>query len=161
MQHLKTSILFAAMFSGLFFFCHHSPSHNHDHGHSDESANAKRPSQLHLPDDIRVVLKKEMNLVEQGMKDLHLAIEKKDSSGGKIAGKIKDSFILNQQLSEKQMKTLDSSLPAEFLKMDIHFHNTAGDLKNQLETGKFQEARKTIKTMEDLCISCHTKYRNP
>ncbi len=118
----------------------------------------KRPA-VHLSHDLKVILNQEMNKIEQGMMKIIPAI----SAGNweditKIAKKIKNSFILKQKLTEKQIEELHHSLPAEFIGMDHSFHSTAGKLAHAALEHDGELVNFYFYKLHSQCINCHSKY---
>jgi hypothetical protein len=122
--------------------------------HTDEER-----SELHLSHDLRVILNQEMNGIEGGMMKIIPAI----SSGNwetiaNIAKKIKDSFILKQKLTQKQLEELHRSLPAEFIEMDQSFHATAEKLAHAAYQHDGELVNFYFYNLHSQCLKCHSKY---
>ena len=84
-----------------------------------------------LSPEVRVLLVKEMQGIEQGMKDVFSYIIAGNwPEVKKIAVKIKESYILKQNLTKEQAHELDVKLPKGFLELDGKFHNQAGMLSH-------------------------------
>ncbi len=118
----------------------------------------ERPA-VHLSHDLKVILNQEMNEIEQGMMKIIPAI----SAGNwenitKIAKKIKNSFILKQKLTEKQIEELHHSLPAEFIEMDHSFHSTAGRLAHAALEHDGELVNFYFYKLHSQCLNCHSKY---
>ena len=153
---IKKAIFFAVIASTVFYFISMSQA-------SDirqlENHKIEERSGLHLSHDLKVILNQEMNEIEQGMMKIIPAISAGDWEHiTKIAKKIKNSFILKQKLTEKQIEELHHSLPAEFLEMDHSFHSTA----EKLEHAAFQHDGELVNfyfyKLHSQCIKCHSKY---
>ena len=72
-----------------------------------ETHTIKERSALQLSHDLKMILNQEMNEIEQGMMKIIPAISAGDWENiTKIAKKIKNSFILKQKLTEKQIEEL-------------------------------------------------------
>ena len=76
----------------------------------------------------------------------------------KVAGKIRDTFILKQDLTQAELKELIGLLPEEFITMDRAFHSTAGKLSKAAAAGDFSTAIEHFATMSKACVSCHASY---
>jgi hypothetical protein len=114
---------------------------------------------VHLSHDLTVILNQEMNEIEQGMMKIIPAI----SAGNwenitNIAKKIKNSFILKQKLTEKQIEELHQSLPAEFIEMDHSFHATAGKLAHAALEHDGELVNFYFYKLHNQCMKCHSKY---
>jgi hypothetical protein len=112
-----------------------------------------------LSPELRQLLVKEMQLIDDGMGELLSAI----SSGNwktveAIAGKIQHSFILKQQLTDQQLHELHEKLPGEFVRMDVRFHETAGKLAAITHHRDAELATFYYSRLVDGCVSCHASF---
>ena len=130
----------------------------HDHGH-ERAPGETAPTELILPDNLREALVEEMQAISEGMGLLltNLAIGDADGSA-EVAGKIRDTFLLKQDLTQAELKELISLLPEEFITMDRAFHGTAGKLSMAAAAGDFSAAIEHFATMSKACVSCHSSY---
>ena len=133
------------------------PQHDHDSHHRAEGE--APPAELVLPDHLREKLVVEMRAISEGMGVLltHLSMGDADSSAD-VAGKIRDTFILKQELSQEELQELISLLPEGFITMDRAFHGTAGKLSASAASGDFDSAIEHFTTMSRACVSCHASY---
>jgi len=74
------------------------------------------------------------------------------------AGKIKNSYILKQKLTEDQKKELHSVLPPEFIEKDQKFHYLAGMLEHAAKNKKPELINFYFSEMNESCVSCHTAF---
>lgn len=116
-------------------------------------------SELHLPNDLKVILNQEMNGIEDGMMKIIPAI----SSGNwetivTIAKQIKHSFIMKQKLTQKQLEELHHLLPGEFVEMDHSFHSTAGKLAHAALEHDDELVNFYFYKLHSQCTKCHSKY---
>jgi hypothetical protein len=124
-----------------------------------ENHRIEERSTLHLSHDLKVILNQEMNEIEQGMMKIIPAISAGDWENiTKIANKIKNSFILKQKLTEKQIEELHHSLPAEFIEMDHSFHSTAEKLAHAAIQHDGELVNFYFYKLHSQCIKCHSKY---
>ncbi len=97
----------------------------HNHGGNEIAVGVEALSR-----DLRDLLSQEMQALEKGMMSIIPAY-----NSGKWAdiettgGKIKNSYILKQNLTEKQVKELHSVLPHAFIEKDQRFHYLSGMLE--------------------------------
>ena len=133
------------------------PQHDHDSHHSAEGEAA--PEELVLPDHLREKLIVEMRAISEGMGVLltHLSMGDADNTAD-VAGKIRDTFILKQELSQEELQELIGLLPEGFITMDRAFHGTAGKLSSAAASGDFDSAIEHFTTMSRACVSCHASY---
>ena len=112
-----------------------------------------------LSPELRSLLSKEMLSLQEGMKSILPAYVSGDlDEVAKIAGKIKNSYILKQQITDAQKHELKSKLPISFLQSDQKFHEYAGMLEHvsmekHMELVGFYYAR-----LSESCVNCHTQY---
>ena len=112
-----------------------------------------------LSPEVRILLVKEMQGVEQGMKDIFSYIIAGNwPEVKKIAVKIKESYILEQNLTKEQAHELDEKLPKGFLELDGKFHNQAGMLSHAADMENTELANFYTYKMQESCISCHSTY---
>ena len=131
----------------------------HDHASHYRAPGEAASAELVLPDHLRENLVVEMRAISESMGLLltHLAMGDADSAAG-VAGKIRDTFILKQELSQEELKELISLLPEGFITMDRAFHGTAGKLSTAAASGDFAAAIQHFATMSEACVSCHASY---
>ena len=131
----------------------------HDHTSHHRAPGETAPAELVLPEYLREKLVVEMWAISEGMGLLltHLAMGDADSAAS-VAGKIRDTFILKQELSQEELKELISLLPEGFITMDRAFHSTAGKLSTAAASGDFTSAIEHFTTMSEACVSCHASY---
>ena len=153
---MRKAICFAVVASSICFFISTARASENK---KPESHTIEERSAVHLSHDLKVILNQEMNEIEQGMMKIIPAI----SAGNwehitKIAKKIKNSFILKQKLTEKQIEELHHSLPAEFIEMDHSFHSTAGKLAHAALEHDGELVNFYFYKLHSQCINCHSKY---
>ena len=112
-----------------------------------------------LSPEVRVLLVKEMQGIEQGMKDIFSYIIAGNwPEVKKIAVKIKESYILEQNLTKEQAHELSVKLPKGFLELDGKLHNQAGMLSHAADMENTELANFYTYKMQESCISCHSTY---
>jgi len=112
-----------------------------------------------LSPDLRGVLSQEMNALQSGM----MSIIPKYISGNwaeieSTARKMKNSYILKQSLTKKQLKELHSGLPHAFIEKDQQFHYFAGMLAHAAKNKKPELVNFYFSKMNESCFSCHSKF---
>lgn len=75
-----------------------------------------------------------------------------------MATQINDSFILKQQLTEKDKEDLMAVAPEEFLKMDGKFHELSGKLAEAAVSKDYDLQRYYFGRLIESCQSCHSEY---
>ena len=112
-----------------------------------------------LSRDLRDLLSQEMQALEKGMMSIIPAYN--SGNWGEIettGGKIKSSYILKQNLTEKQVKELQSVLPHAFIEKDQRFHYLAGMLEHAAKNKKEELINFYFSEMNESCLGCHTVF---
>ena len=112
-----------------------------------------------LSSDLRDLLSQEMRALENGMMSIIPAYN--SGNWGEIettAGKMKNSYILKQNLTESQVKELHSVLPNAFIKKDQRFHYLAGMLEHAAKNKKAELINFYFSEMNESCVGCHTVF---
>ena len=153
---MRKAICFVVVTSSIYFFISTAPA---SEAKERESHTIEERSTIHLSHDLKVILNQEMNEIDQGAMEITQAI----STGNweiitKIAEKIKNSFILKQKLTEKQIEELHHSLPTEFVEMDHSFHSTAGKLAHAALERDGELVNFYFYRLHSQCLNCHSKY---
>ncbi|WP_198245495.1 hypothetical protein [methane-oxidizing endosymbiont of Gigantopelta aegis] len=112
-----------------------------------------------LSPELRNLLTQEMKALQDGMMSIIPAYV----SGNwheieATAGKIKNSYLLKQNLTENQIKELHSSLPPEFIEKDKKFHYLAGMLEHVAHNKKPELINFYFSEMTEACAGCHVKF---
>lgn len=112
-----------------------------------------------LSPELRDLLSQEMQALQNGMMSIIPAyISGNWSEIESTAGKIKNSYILKQNLTETQVKELHSLLPQAFIMQDQRFHYLAGMLEHAAKNNKPELINFYFSEMNEACVSCHTKF---
>jgi hypothetical protein len=112
-----------------------------------------------LSHDLRELLSQEMKALQGGMMSIIPAYI--SGNWGEIettARKIKSSYILKQNLTEDQLKELQSLLPPEFIEKDQNFHYLAGMLEHAAKNKKPELINFYFSEMNESCVSCHAAF---
>jgi len=112
-----------------------------------------------LSADVRQLLSQEMLAIEKAMQQIVSASAKGDWRSIETLGlKIKQSFILKQQLTQAQIHQLHSKLPEDFLKQDQQFHYFAGMLAHAAKMEKAELVNFYFSQMNRACMNCHAEH---
>ncbi|MEE9337030.1 MAG: hypothetical protein V3U87_03040, partial [Methylococcaceae bacterium] len=112
-----------------------------------------------LSRELRELLSQEMKLLQKGMVSIIPAyVSGNWGEIEKIAEKMKNSYILEQSLSEKQMKELHASLSDEIIKKDQRFHYLAGMLEHAAKNKKPELINFYFSEMNEACVDCHISF---
>ncbi len=112
-----------------------------------------------LTPEIRLLLSQEMIAIQNGM----MAIIPANASGNTrkiatIAKEIKDSYILQQNLTPEQKHELHTKLPRSFIQLDKKFHYYAGMLEHVAEEKKHELIGFYFTKMAESCSQCHSRH---
>lgn len=112
-----------------------------------------------LTKELRALLSKEMQALEQGMKLIIPAyISGNWDEIEVIANKMENSYILRQSLTKQQMHELHSVLPAAFIEQDQQFHYLAGMLGHAADMKKVELISFYFSKMTESCVACHSEF---
>ncbi|MCF6253333.1 MAG: hypothetical protein L3J38_01135 [Thiomicrorhabdus sp.] len=128
-----------------------------DHSHAEHHT---APSGVEsLSQDLRDLLTKEMKFIQTGMMSIIPSYVSGNWKEIEItAGQIKNSYILKQSLSDRQVQELHSSLPKEFIAKDNQFHYLAGMLEHAAKSKKPELVNFYFSEMNKSCVSCHSVF---
>lgn len=108
---------------------------------------------------LKELLADEMRQVAEATGDMTLAIASGDHENvHRLAGAVRDSFILKQSLTEQDKKDLMSAVPPEFVALDKYFHGLAGKLAKQAENKDSELQGYYFSEMLEACVACHTQF---
>jgi hypothetical protein len=112
-----------------------------------------------LSSELREVLSSEMRSIQKGMESLVSAIASGNwQNVSQTAITLRDSYIMKQELSEKQLEELHHALPPRFLELDRSFHHLAGMLSHVAEHGHDELVTFYFYKLSEACVACHAKY---
>jgi hypothetical protein len=121
--------------------------------------NGAEPVGAKLTPRLKELLADEMRQVAEATGDIALAIATGDhESVHRLAGAVRDSFILKQSLTDQDRKDLMSAVPAEFVLLDKHFHGLAGKLAQQAEIQDSELQGYYFSEMLNACVACHRQF---
>lgn len=120
-------------------------------------AESQNPIQKLSP-ELRSLLQKEMQALQQAMNQVFDAyISGKTSEISDIAEKMKNSYILMQNLTEEQKHELHQ-LPESFLQADQKFHEYAEMLEHVAYNKNKDMIGFYYYKLAESCMSCHSKH---
>lgn len=157
LERYMKNLIYISLFAILFPIMSYGED---NHKHEEHAYQHKMASGVELlSDDLRDLLSQEMKALQDGMMSIIPAyISGNWEEIATIAGKIKKSYILKQQLTEDQRKELKSILPAEFIEKDQNFHYLAGMLEHAANNKKPELINFYFSEMNESCLSCHTAF---
>ena len=112
-----------------------------------------------LSPGLRALLIKEMVALQDGMKSIIPAYVSGDMEKiSKIAKKMKNSYIIKQNITDDQKHELMTKLPKSFVKSDKKFHEYAGMLEHVAEEKHLDLVGFYYSKLIESCVSCHSEY---
>ena len=112
-----------------------------------------------LSRDLRDLLSQEMQALEKGMISIIPAYNSGNWGDIETTGrKIKNSYILKQNLTEKQAKELHSVLTRAFIEKDQRFHYLSGMLEHAAKNKKEELINFYFSEMNESCLGCHSVF---
>ena len=112
-----------------------------------------------LSRDLRDLLSQEMQALEKGMMSIIPVYNSGNWGDIETTGKkIKDSYILKQNITEKQVKELHSVLPHAFIEKDQRFHYLSGMLEHAAKNKKEELINFYFSEMNESCLGCHSVF---
>jgi hypothetical protein len=104
-------------------------------------------------------LREEMRQVLGASQDILAALVAGDhATVAERAQKIHDSFILEQSLTEQDLKDLEEAVPPAFLELDQAFHRTAADLAAAAQARDAAREAELFGRMVQDCTACHGRF---
>ena len=144
-----TKLVSAAFFSALLL---PSLSYSHEPGHDTSGIESLSPG-------LRELLQKEMQALQNGMQSIIPAYAAGEwHAVAEIALKMKNSYILQQSLSDAQVKELQTSLPDAFIKQDQQFHYLAEKLNHFSRNENPELVGFYYSKLVESCVSCHAQH---
>ncbi|MDY6979492.1 MAG: hypothetical protein SV201_06390 [Pseudomonadota bacterium] len=109
--------------------------------------------------ELRGLLQQEMQALQEALATISTALPQGQwHTVADTAGQIHDSFILQQQLSADDRKTLHQTLPADFIQRDRAFHQQAKKLQQAAESQDAELSLFYYSKMVESCVSCHSRF---
>jgi len=116
-------------------------------------------SHIQVDAELHRLLQMEMQAIQTGMMSLVPAIASGDwEKIAEIGKNIEASYLLKQQLTTAQRHALHKSFPAEFIKQDQAFHNSAGNLAHAAEMENTEIVNFYFYKLNTACVECHTQF---
>lgn len=127
------------------------------------SSVAEKPSGTNvgadLPPKVRSLLVQEMTIILATTKDiLEALVRGQNEVVAEKAQAIHDSFIMKQEMTEADKKSLKTSVPPEFLKRDQAFHQLASRLAEAAREEDHAAQNQLFSEMINACAECHSRH---
>ena len=140
-------------------FCQETNKHEQHEQHAQHQPHDNKTGVELLSEELRAVLTKEMQALQSGMMSIIPAyIAGNWTEIQTTAEAMKNSYILQQSLTENQMNELHALLPAAFIEKDQRFHYLAGMLEHAAKSKKPELVNFYFSEMNESCIDCHSAF---
>ena len=114
---------------------------------------------IELPPELLELLRAEMREITAGTQSMAVALVTGDwQSIVEISGRIRDSYIMQQQLTAEQMKTLEHALPDRFKQLDLEFHGRAERVGAAAAAQDAERVAYELSRLLETCAACHTVF---
>jgi len=108
---------------------------------------------------LRGLLRQEMRALQEALVTMSRALPQGDwQTLATTAGKVHDSFIFQQQLTEEDRKTLRQALPEGFINLDKALHLRASKLQQAANERNAELSLFHFSRLMEACITCHSSY---
>jgi hypothetical protein len=112
-----------------------------------------------LSPELLELLGKEMLALQEGMKAIIPAYTSGDlEQVAHIAEKMKNSYILKQEITSEQKHELMSKMPKSFLNLDHNFHDYAGMLEHVAKGKHTELVGFYFYKLTESCVGCHMQF---
>lgn len=120
---------------------------------------AAEPVTSKLTPRLHELLIDEMRSVKQAMEQIMNGLVVGDHSlVANMAQQIHNSFILKQQLTEKDKEDLMAAVPPDFVRLDQEFHETSKRLAEVADQKQYDLQRYYFGQLVQACQECHSSY---
>jgi len=114
---------------------------------------------LHLSEDVRTLLIAEMRGIAGASQAVAISLVSGDwVSIQRVSETIRDSYVMEQNLTDVQRQELKTKLPDRFKQLDIEFHGRAERLGSAAAAGNAEIVAFHYYRMLETCVACHTAY---
>jgi hypothetical protein len=135
------------------------PHHHPAPGPAPETAAAAATGVEALSAPLREALSAEMLALQSGLMSVIPAVVAGHwDEVARIGAQMRDSYILQQELTPEQRRELHDTLPASFLELDARLHYLAGMLNHVAEAKKPELVGYYLGAMTETCVTCHARY---
>ncbi len=112
-----------------------------------------------LSPEVRSLLNKEMVAIQKGIVSvLGVYASGNFEEIATVAGRIKNSYILKQDISRQQRHELHQKLPKSFVHLDQQFHKHAGLLEAAAKNNNDELTGFYFSKLVDSCSGCHSQH---
>jgi len=133
--------------------------HQEHQSHESHESQEKTKGVEALSHVLRHLLVQEMQALQTGMMSIIPAYISGDWAAiESIANKMRNSYILKQNLTDAQVHELHSLLPHAFIEKDQKFHYLAGMLEHAAKNAKPELINFYFSEMNESCVGCHSQF---
>jgi uncharacterized protein (TIGR02246 family) len=114
---------------------------------------------IQLPPELMDLLRAEMREITAGAQSMVVALVTGDwQSIAEASTRIRDSYIMQQQLTPEQVAALERALPEQFKQLDLEFHRRAERLGAAAMAHDAERVANELSRLLETCASCHTAF---
>jgi uncharacterized protein (TIGR02246 family) len=114
---------------------------------------------VELAPELLELLRAEMREITAGTQSMAVALVTGDwQSIVDTSGRIRDSYIMQQQLTPEQTKTLEQALPERFKQLDLELHGRAERVGAAAAAHDAERAAYELSRLLETCTACHTAF---
>lgn len=133
------------------------------HDQAPPPAPGERPSPTSavaaLSPGLRALFKAEMAGLQGARLELFPVVAAGDWEGiARIAARLRDGFVLAQQLTAQQREELPRALPGGFLERDAEFHAIAEALEHAAHRKQAGLVPFYVYRLTEGCVGCHSRF---
>lgn len=123
-----------------------------------EQAGTGKPVLADTP-HLQKLLREEMQALQEAMRTLAVALPQGDfATVARTAKAVHDSFIFEQNLTEKDKHLLQEQLPEGFVQLDQALHQRAAKLHDAAAQHDGELSVYYHSRMLESCVQCHQRY---
>lgn len=114
---------------------------------------------IELPPALLELLRAEMREITAGTQSMAVALVTGDwASIAETSTRIRDSYIMQQQLTPEQIETLERALPDGFQQLDRAFHGRAERVGAAATAHDAERVAYELSRLLETCAACHAAY---
>lgn len=124
-----------------------------------DEAPENKHSEIRLSNDLLDLLRQEMLDIAKGIQTIALSLAIADwKSIQDTSIRIRDSYIMNRNLTPKQARELEQTLPEKFKELDAELHHRAEKLATAADAHDRELAVFQYSRLIESCTTCHSSY---
>lgn len=114
---------------------------------------------VNLPPELSNLLRAEMREITAGAQSMVVALVTGDwKTIAETSARIRDSYIMQQQLTPEQVATLERALPERFKHLDLEFHRWAERVGAAAAAHDAERVANELSRLLETCTTCHAAF---